>query len=53
MTTPTTEKKPVTTANPDNGIASPPSVPSKSTPAAWASAAARVVATIAASVASR
>ena len=51
MTTPTTEKKPVTTANPDNGIVSPPSGTSKSTPTAWASAAARVVATIAASVA--
>ena len=50
-TTPTTEKKPVTTANPDNGIVSPPSGTSKSTPTAWASAAARVVATIAASVA--
>ena len=32
MTMPTTEKKPVTTANPDNGIASPPSGTSKSTP---------------------
>src|SRR5215207_11169679 len=28
MTTPTTEKKPVTTANPDNGIVSPPSATS-------------------------
>jgi hypothetical protein len=51
MTTPTTEKKPVTTANPDNGILSPPSGTSKSTPMARASAAARVVATVAASVA--
>jgi len=51
MTMPTTEKKPVTTANPDNGIVSPPSGTSKSTPTARASAAARVVATIAASVA--
>src|SRR5256886_10753591 len=51
MTMPTTEKKPVTTANPDNGIVWPPSGTSKSTPAAWASAAARVVATIAASAA--
>src|SRR4030095_14905122 len=51
MTTPTTEKNPVTTANPDNGIVSPPSGTSKSTPTAWASAAARGVATIAASVA--
>jgi hypothetical protein len=51
MTMPTTEKKPVTTANPDNGIVSPPSGTSKSTPTAWVSAAARVVATIAASVA--
>src|SRR6476659_3452035 len=51
MTMPTTEKKPVTTANPDNGIVSPPSGTSKSTPTAWASAAARVVASIAASVA--
>ena len=34
MTMPTTEKKPVTTANPDNGIVSPPSGTSKSTPAA-------------------
>src|SRR6266516_6120420 len=47
MTTPTTEKKPVTTANPDNGIVSPPSGTAKSTPNPWASAAARVVATIA------
>ena len=31
MTIPTTEKKPVTTANPDNGIVSPPSGISKST----------------------
>ena len=31
MTMPTTEKKPVTTANPDNGIVSPPSGTSKST----------------------
>src|SRR5437773_3987355 len=51
MTMPTTEKKPVTTAKPDNGIVWPPSGTSKSTPTAWASAAARVVATIAASVA--
>jgi hypothetical protein len=51
MTMPTTEKKPVTTANPDNGIASPPSGTSKSAPAARASAAARVVAATAASVA--
>ena len=53
MTTPTTEKKPVTTATPDTGIVSPPSGTSKSTPTARASAAARVVATIAASVAMR
>ena len=53
MTMPTTEKKPVTTANPDNGIVSPPSGTSKSTPTARASAAARVVATIAASVATK
>ena len=32
----TTEKKPVTTANPDNGIVSPPSGTSKSTPMARA-----------------
>src|SRR5262245_64005 len=51
MMMPTTEKKPVTTANPDNGIVLPPSGTSKSTPTAWASAAARVVATIAASAA--
>ena len=36
MTMPTTEKKPVTTANPDNGIVSPPSGTSKSTPMARA-----------------
>src|SRR5512132_1487728 len=53
MTMPTTEKTPVTTANPANGIVSPPSGTSKSTPTAWASAAARVVATIAASAARR
>jgi hypothetical protein len=51
MTMPTTEKTPVTTANPANGIVSPPSGTSKSTPTAWASAAARVLATIATSVA--
>jgi hypothetical protein len=44
MTMPTTEKEPVTTANPGNGIVSPSSGTSKSTPTAWASAAARVVA---------
>ncbi|MBW8698403.1 hypothetical protein MBT84_02320 [Streptomyces sp. MBT84] len=53
MTMPTAEKKPVTTANPDNGIVSPPSGTWKSTPTAWASAAARVVATIAPSVATK
>jgi hypothetical protein len=51
MTMPTIEKRPVTTANPDNGIVSSPSGTAKSTPTAWASAAARVVATIATSVA--
>jgi hypothetical protein len=51
MTMPTTEKTPVTTANPANGIVSPPSGTSKSMPTAWASAAARVLATIATSVA--
>ena len=51
MTVPTTEKKPVTAAIPDSGIVSPLSETSKSTPTARASAAARVVATIAASVA--
>ena len=34
MTTPTNEKKQVTTANPDNGIVSPPSGTSKSMPTA-------------------
>src|SRR5262249_46731458 len=51
MAMPTTEKNPVTTAIPDTGIASPPSGTSKSTPTARASAAARVVAEIAARVA--
>src|SRR5512132_3669248 len=53
MTMPTTEKTPLTTANPANGIVWPPSGTSKSTPTAWASAAARVVATIAASAANK
>src|SRR5262245_16630887 len=51
MPLPITEKKPVTTAIPDTGIASPPSGISKSTPAALAIAAIRVVAVMAAMVA--
>jgi hypothetical protein len=53
MTMPTTEKKPVTTATPDSGMASSRSETSKSTPAVRASAATRVVAAIAATVATR
>ncbi len=53
MTMPTTEKKPVTTANPDSGIVAPPSGTWKSTPTAWASAPARVVATVPTSVAKK
>ena len=53
IATPTTEKKPVTTATPATGIVSPPSGTSKSTPTVRASAAARAVAIIAARVAMR
>ena len=54
MTTPTTEKKPVTTANPDSGIVSPPSgTVEVDADRPGQGGAVRVVATIAASVAAR